>query len=582
MRTKSAFRLAALPVAAFLSLASIPSDRAPRALRTPEAVAAVEPKDRNYDLASIDVFRRSIVQIKDNYVDPSRINPKEMFTSALEAVERQVAEVMVEVGGPPCDDRPANREPGTSLAGPSNAAPQGGVLETNRSQLAGCGHANPSIPENRVRVTVGNATKDFDYREIDSIWQIPLKMHEVFTFVRDNLVTQSDQREIEYAAINGMLSTLDPHSWLLKPDLYKEMKVQTRGEFGGLGFVISMIDDRLTVRKVLKNTPAWRAGIKKGDVITQIDADSTVSMELQEAVDRMRGKPGTRVSIIVQKKGAEPRKLDLTRATVTYETVTSKLLDNGIGYVRLSGFSGTTTRDMQAAIRAMKQQNGGALRGLVLDMRGNPGGLLEQAIQVSDAFVEEGTIVTTVGMNGQLREPKLARNDGGEREFPMSVLISSESASASEIVAGALKNLNRAVIVGRQSFGKGSVQVLYDFKDRDTGDESALKLTIAQYLTPGDLSIQEVGIVPDIELVPARVREETARERKAREAAEAGGTTLPDEDEEEQIDEDGITVDYQMEFCRDMLLQIPAVDRRDQIAKLVPFVEQRRQMEAEK
>src|SRR5258707_11636408 len=220
-----------------------------------------------------------------------------MFSSALDAVERQVAEVLVEVGGPPCDDRPANREPGTSLSGPSNAAAQGGVLETNRSQLAGCGHANPSIPENRVRVTVGNATKDFDYREIDSIWQIPLKMHEVFTFLRDNLVTQSDQREIEYAAINGMLSTLDPHSWLLKPDVYKEMKVQTRGEFGGLGFVISMRDDKLTVMKVLKGTPAWRAGVQARDVISQIDNDRTDNIELQEAVDRMRGRPGTKVRI---------------------------------------------------------------------------------------------------------------------------------------------------------------------------------------------------------------------------------------------------------------------------------------------
>src|SRR5205807_6084603 len=367
MQTKSALRLAVLPVAVFLSLASIPSDRAPRALRTPDAVAAVEPKDRSYDLASLDVFRRSIVQIKDNYVDPSRINPKEMFTASLEAVERQVAEVMVEVGGPPCDDRAVNREPGTTMIGAANGAQQGGILEANRAQAAGCGHANASIPENRVRVTVGNASREFDYKDIDSIWQIPLKMHEVFSFVRDNLVTQSDQREIEYAAINGMLSTLDPHSWLLKPDVYKEMKVQTRGEFGGLGFVISMIEDKLTVRKVLKNTPAYKGGVKKGDVITQIDNDSTVSMELQEAVDRMRGKPGTKVSIWVAHKGAESKRLDLTRALVTYETVVSKLLDNGVGYLRLSGFSGTTTRDMIAAIRSMKQQNGGSLRGLVLD-----------------------------------------------------------------------------------------------------------------------------------------------------------------------------------------------------------------------
>jgi len=180
--------------------------------------------------------------------------------------------------------------------------------------------------------TVGNAAKDFEYKDIDSIWQIPLKMHEVFTFVKQNLVTVGDEREIEYAAVNGMLATLDPHSWLLKPDVYKEMKVQTRGEFGGLGFVISMIDDKLTVRKVLKNTPAAKAGVRKGDVITQIDSDSTVSMELQEAVDHMRGKPGTKVTLYVQKKGAELKKLDMTRALVTYETVVSKLLDNGIGF----------------------------------------------------------------------------------------------------------------------------------------------------------------------------------------------------------------------------------------------------------
>src|SRR5919199_532056 len=327
MRTKSALRLAAFPVAVLLSLASIPSDRAPRALRTANAVAA------------------------------------------LEAVERQVAEVMVEVGGPTCTDQGPRREPGTSV---TNPAPD-------------CGHANSNLAEGKVRVTVGNAAREFDYRDIDTIWQIPLKMREVFSFVRDNLVTQSDQREIEYAAINGMLSTLDPHSWLLKPDVYKEMKVQTRGEFGGLGFVISMIEDKLTVRKVLKNTPAYKAGVKAHDIITQIDNDSTVSMELQEAVDRMRGKPGTKVSIWVAHKGAEPHRLDLTRALVTYETVISKLLDNGIGYVRLSGFSGTTTRDMMAAIRSMKQQNGGTLRGLVLDLRGNPGGLLEQASQGSDS-----------------------------------------------------------------------------------------------------------------------------------------------------------------------------------------------------
>lgn len=600
-------------------LLPIASDRAPRALRgllPGEAVAAVDPaKDKNYDLASLDVFRKSIVQIKDNYVEPQRINPREMFVASLEAVEKQVAEVMVEAGNPPCDEA-KTREPGTAALNPKSCA----------NRPAG------KVPDGRVVVTVGSATKEFDYRDIESIWQIPLKMREVFTFVRDNLVSQTDQREIEYAAINGMLSTLDPHSWLLKPEQYKEMKVQTRGEFGGLGFVISMREDRLTVMKVLKNTPAWRAGVKRGDVITQIDADSTVSMDLQEAVDRMRGKPGTRVTIYVNHKG-DTKKLELTRALVTYETVTSKLLDNGVGYVRLASFSGTTTRDMQAAIKAMKAAHGGALKGLVLDLRGNPGGLLEQAIQVSDTFLDEGTIVTTVGMNNTVREEKLARNDGGEKDFPVAVLISSESASASEIVAGALKNRNRAVIVGRQSFGKGSVQLLYDFKDRESGEESALKLTIAQYLTPGDVSIQEVGIVPDVELVPSRIlkdridlfappktfreadyekhffnafardeesakearlraggkpvetlrflREETAREKKNREAAEAGQQVEEDLDEE-PIDDDGVTVDYQIEFCRDLLLRATSTNRLEQLQQMKPYVAEKRAVEAEK
>src|SRR4051812_3873967 len=604
------------PAALIASLFVFGSDRGPLLAR--EAHAAVESsKDRNYDLSSLETLRKSIVQIKDNYVDPSRINPKEMFTSGLEAVERQVAEVMVEFGGQGCSEQGAHKEPGIAAAAATD-----------------CGHANPNLPEGKVRVTVGNATREFDYRDVDNIWQIPLKMRDVFTFIKDNLVSQSDQRDIEYAAINGMLSTLDPHSWLLKPELYKEMKVQTRGEFGGLGFVISMIDDRLTVRKVLRNTPAFRAGIRKGDVITQIDNDSTVSMELQEAVDRMRGKPGTKVSIYVNRKTQEMKKLDLVRALITYETVTSKLLDQGVGYVRLSGFSGTTHREMLGAIKAMKAQNGGALKGIVLDLRGNPGGLLEQAIQVSDAFLDEGTIVTTVGVNGTLREPKLARNDGGERDFPIAVLISSDSASASEIVAGALKNLNRAIIVGRTSFGKGSVQVLYDFKDKDSGEESALKLSIAQYLTPGDVSIQEVGITPDIEIVPARIlkeridlfappktfresdyvkhffnafardeeqakaareravqkpfetlrflKEETAKERKAREAIEAG--QAPEEDDsDDPSDEDGVTLDYQIEFCRDLLAQsATSTNRQEQLRQAKPFVEQRRAMEQEK
>jgi carboxyl-terminal processing protease len=611
--------LVALFAALILPLALGSDGRAPLALRglaARDAHAAIEPgKDKNYDLAGLEVFRKSVVTVKDNYVDPNRIDPKEMFVSALEAVEKQVPEVMVEPGGPVCAHTKA-AEPGTAAQPACTAA-----------------NTLNKVPDGKIRVTVGGAVREFDYSEVDNIWKIPLKMREVFSFIKENLVSSTDQREIEYAAVNGMLTTLDPHSWLLKPDQYKEMSVQTKGEFGGLGFVISMREDRLTVMKVLKNTPAFRAGIKKGDVIQQIDNDSVGGMDLSEAVDRMRGKPGSKVTIYLQRKGQELKKLDLSRGIITYETVTSKLLDNGVGYVRLSSFSGTTNDNMKAAIKAMKAANGGTLKGLIMDLRGNPGGLLDQAIKVSDVFVEDGTIVTTVGMNGTLRDPKLAHNDGGEREYPMAVLISSDSASASEIVAGALKNLNRALIVGRQSFGKGSVQLLYDMPDKDAGD-SALKLTIAQYLTPGDISIQEVGITPDIELVPARVtkdridlfsspktfreqdydkhffnafaaseaeakasraraggtpfeslryfKEETAKEKKARESAEAG--TVPDDDDaaDADPDDDGVVLDYQIEFCRDLLGRAVSTNRLEQLQQMKPFVAERRSTEQEK
>ena len=320
-----------------------------------------------------------------------------MFVSALEAVEKQVPEVMVEPGTPDCELLPKGKEPGTAAAAPNCTA---------------AGTPN-KVPDGKVRVTVGNATREFDYSDVDNIWKIPLKMREVFSFIKENMVSQSDQRDIEYAAVNGMLTTLDPHSWLLKPDVYKEMNVQTRGEFGGLGFVISMRDDHLTVIKVLKNTPAFRAGVKKGDVINQIDSDSVGGMDLSEAVDRMRGKVGSKVTIYLAAQGRSlsvKKCSDLTRGNIVYETVTSKLLDNGVGYVRLASFSGTTTDNMKAAIKAMKaRERRDAQAGLIMDLRGNPGGLLDQAIKVSDVFVEDGTIVTTVGMNGQLPRSRSSR-----------------------------------------------------------------------------------------------------------------------------------------------------------------------------
>jgi carboxyl-terminal processing protease len=292
------------------------------------------------------------------------------------------------------------------------------------------------------------------------------------------------------------------------------MKLQTRGEFGGLGFVIAMRDGNLTVVKVLKGTPAQRAGVKGKDVIQKIEEQSTINMDLQDAVDRLRGKPQTKVSITIMRPGwNEPKRLHLTREVIQVETVPqAHLLEGNVGYVKLSQFSANTTRDLTNAIQEQVKAAGGKLEGLVLDLRGNPGGLLEQAIQVSDVFLSDGVIVKTVGGGDKQRinEVKEASSDSADlTRLPLVVIVNNSSASASEIVAGALKNNGRALVVGRQTFGKGSVQVLHDFSEPGRqSEEAALKLTIAQYLTPGDVSIQEVGIPPDVLLLPGRALKE--------------------------------------------------------------------------
>ncbi|MDY7228431.1 MXAN_5808 family serine peptidase [Hyalangium rubrum] len=423
--------------------------------------AAQKGEKAPHELSSLRVFTKVILYVKDNYVDPKRVKPKEMMISALEYVEKSVPDVLVE-----------------------------GNAETGKLAL-----------------NVNGKTRDFDISHVDSLWKMSFTLKDVFDFISKNMRPIEDTRDIEYAAVNGMLSTLDPHSVLLRPELYREMKLSTKGEFGGLGFVIQMREGNLTVVKVLPKTPAHRAGIQKDDQIKKISEESTVNMDLNEAVSKLRGPVDSRVTITVERKGWDkPRVMTLARAMISIESVQHKLLSQNVGYVRLKNFQGNTTRDLESALedlRKASEAKGSPMKGLVLDMRGNPGGLLEQAIQVSDTFLSNGVIVATVGLSDKLREEKRARPTDGEDKYPIAVLVNAGSASASEIVAGALKNLDRAVIIGRQTFGKGSVQVLYDFPD-----DSALKLTIAKYLTPGDKSIQEVGIVPDIQLIPTRVTEE--------------------------------------------------------------------------
>jgi len=447
------------------------SDRAPLPLTSSEAIARSSGRPENYtddsrggdrpshDLTSLRIFTKVILYVKDNYVDPRRVKPKEMMLAALEYVEKSVPDVIVD----------GNAESG------------------------------------KLNVQVNGKSREFDISHVDSLWKMSFTIKDVFDFISKNMRPLDDTRDVEYAAVNGMLSTLDPHSVLLRPEMYREMKLTTKGEFGGLGFVIQMKESNLTVVKVLPKTPAARAGIKKDDQIKKIGEESTVNMELNEAVSKLRGPNDSKVTITVERKGWErPQVMTLTRAIISIESIQSKLLSQNVGYIRLKNFQGNTTHDLQVALGqlAREAEKTDGMKGVVLDLRGNPGGLLEQAIQVSDLFLSQGTIVTTVGYSDKLREEKRAHPDEGDNTYPLVVLVNAGSASASEIVAGALKNLNRAVIVGRQTFGKGSVQVLYEM------DETALKLTIAKYLTPGDVSIQEVGVVPDIALIPTRVTSE--------------------------------------------------------------------------
>ncbi len=408
-----------------------------------------------YRLSDLRIFSDVLQRVRDTYVDPSRIRPRQMLLASLEALQEEVPEVLVHA-----------RDDGS-----------------------------------RVTVQVDAYQRSFDAEGVRSLHALYKRLKEIVGFVERHLDRTSDIREIEYACINGALSTLDPHSVLWDPQTYREMKVGTRGSFGGLGIVIAIKNGVLTVISPIDDTPAARAGIKAGDRIVRIGSESTVNMTLNEAVNRLRGEPGTKVVIFVERDG-EPRarRYEIVRAVIKWKTVESRMLAGKVGYLRIKHFSRTTARDVEKHLTTLKKK--GAV-GLVLDLYNNPGGLLEQAIRVADMFLEKGVIVTTVGNAGKQREEKRAGSFSVLGSVPIVVLVNSGSASASEIVAGALKYQERAVVLGSKTFGKGSVQVLYDNRDG-----SALKLTIAQYLTPGDVSIQSVGIEPDVRMVPVQVSKE--------------------------------------------------------------------------
>ncbi|MFP4600441.1 MAG: MXAN_5808 family serine peptidase [Persicimonas sp.] len=497
------------------------------------SVAASEAEDGEYDLSALKVFNRVLLRIKDNYVEPERIDPNKMLVASLDEVQNSIAEVVVDFVD---------------------------------------GKEDPSA----IEVTVNGASKSFEVKKLESLWEMSFRLQKTFRFIEENVEPDPDLdfREIEYAAINGMLHTLDPHSTLLPPRHYEEMQTQTGGEFGGLGIVISIRDGELTVISPIDGTPAAKKGIKARDKIVRIGDESTVNMNLQEAVGMLRGEPGSDIDIWVSRKPwPEPRKYTVTRAIINIESVDSEALGDKIGYLRVKNFQSNTHTDMVKHLEELKEKMGG-MQGLVLDMRDNPGGLLDQAIKISDTFVNDGTIVSTVGAGNKMRDTKVATKAATEPDYPIIVLVNAGSASASEIVAGALQNHDRAIVVGDTTFGKGSVQVLYEFNDN-----SALKLTVAQYLTPGDVSIQGQGISPDLRLIPVSVadgdvdmfmsdnvlREQDLKSHLSNAAARAAGKDgvgfvrflreldEDGEDEEDFKDPNKFQEDFQIKFAQQLV-----------------------------
>jgi len=317
----------------------------------------------------------------------------------------------------------------------------------------------------------------------------------VLHFVEDNYVDDVNNTDLVHGAIQGMLQTLDPHSSFLPPNVFKEMRTDTSGKFGGLGIEIGLRNGVLTVIAPIEDTPAWKAGIKPGDRIIKIEGDSTKGMTLEQAVAKMRGQKGSKVRIAIYRNGfEETRDVEIVRDTIKVRAVKKDTLEPGYDYIRLTSFNEQASAEIEKALKSFEKKDG-KIKGLVFDLRNNPGGLLEQAVEVSSLFISEGIVVSTVGRNKDKTDVKHARTGKSRNGFPVAILVNSATASAAEIVAGALQDHRRAVVMGEPTFGKGSVQTVIELGDKK---DMGLKLTIARYYTPSGRNIQEEGVMPDI------------------------------------------------------------------------------------
>ncbi|MFL1462037.1 S41 family peptidase [Roseococcus sp. DSY-14] len=338
---------------------------------------------------------------------------------------------------------------------------------------------------------------------------------DVFGRVRAEYVEPVRDRELIENALNGMLSGLDPHSSYLSPRNFEDMRVQTRGEFGGLGIEVTQEGGFIRVISPIDETPAARAGIKPGDMITHLNGNSTQGLTLQEAVEQMRGERGTAIRLTVRREGeARPIELSITRDVIRPQVVRFRMEGNDVGYIRMSSFNEQTEVNLRRAVQSIRSQGGQGLRAIILDLRNNPGGLLDQAVQVTDDLLEQGEIVSTRARRNEDAQRWNARAGDITGGIPLVILINGGSASASEIVAGALQDHRRAVVIGTRSFGKGSVQTVIPLGAQN----GAIRLTTARYYTPSGRSIQNTGIEPDIEVRATRQDAQAAAPAREREA----------------------------------------------------------------
>ncbi|MCB9678868.1 MAG: PDZ domain-containing protein [Alphaproteobacteria bacterium] len=506
-----------------------------------------------YDLAKLKILEPTLYHVEESYVEPGRIDWEHMYVAALEAIERKV---------PACK---FSRE-----------------------------------GKDRLSAEIGDFRTVLEVPPVGSSRQLQLELRRVAGLLVDHLDPEKvptstpdadPMAEIEYALVNGILDTLDPHSILLPPPDASEMDVENQGEFGGLGITIVEREGRLVVEYPIADTPASEAGILKEDQIIRIDGESTINMSLDEAVMLLRGPVDAPVSLEIMRDSFDaPRTYELVRKLIKLNEVEGELVEGDIGLLRISSFHSNVESELHAALTKLHRESRNGLRGVVLDLRDNPGGYLNQAVAVADTFLSEGEIVSTVDGNGRKQDIEEARpTKTTEPDYPIVVLVNSNSASASEIVSGALRNNERAVIVGERTFGKGSVQNLHQFFD-----ESKLKLTISKYLTPGDQSIQAVGIPADIELTPVRVEERGDgdklalmywRERVRREAdldQSLEQTSWDDEqtayrvvylggehDASPEIDVN----DYQVQFAKDVILASRSSRRAEMLASAARVVD---------